>query len=90
MPRMNGLEFLEQIRKDPQLAGAIIFVLTTSDYDKDRVQAYEKNVAGYILKGNVGDDFLKLISMLEHYWKIVEFPVEPEHCLADFRQADFR
>lgn len=40
MPRMNGIEFLQEIRKDPKLKSLSVFILTTSNYDKDRCQAY--------------------------------------------------
>jgi CheY-like chemotaxis protein len=74
MPRMNGLEFLDEIRKDPELRDSIVFVLTTSNSDEDRCQAYAKNIAGYILKDNVGEGFMDAISMLNLYWKVVELP----------------
>lgn len=74
MPRMNGIELLAELRNDPELADAIVFVLTTSDSDRDRCAAYAQNVAGYILKDNVGNDFLDLIAMLDGYWRVVEFP----------------
>ena len=76
MPRMNGIEFLEHLRSDERLSDSIVFVLTTSDADRDRWAAYEKHVAGYILKSNVGEGFVKLISMLEHYWRVVELPID--------------
>ncbi|MBB97557.1 MAG: two-component system response regulator [Rhodobacteraceae bacterium] len=74
MPRMNGIEFLEQLRVDPQLSPAVVFVLTTSNDDRDRTAAYAKHVAGYILKTRAGADFLELIQTLDHFWKIVEMP----------------
>ncbi|KOR33054.1 chemotaxis protein CheY [Achromatium sp. WMS3] len=74
MPRMNGLEFLQAIRQDPELKTAIIFILTTSNDDRDRFQAYENHVAGYILKNNAGESFIEAIKMLKHYWTIIEFP----------------
>ena len=43
---MNGIEFLEKLRQDPEIADSLVIVLTTSDEDKDKVAAYEKNVAG--------------------------------------------
>src|SRR5262245_50977634 len=46
MPRMNGIEFLKSLRSDPALRSSIVFVLTTSNDDRDRVAAYELNVAG--------------------------------------------
>ncbi|WP_236621197.1 response regulator [Rhodopirellula sallentina] len=74
MPRMNGLEFLEELRSDPELRDSVVFVLTTSDTDRDIVKAYEKFVAGYVLKSKAGDDLLRLLGLLDHYWRIVEFP----------------
>jgi len=74
MPRMNGLEFLDEIRKDRSLQDSIVFVLTTSKAEKDKCAAYRRNIAGYILKENVGREFLDAVSLLGIYWKIVEFP----------------
>ena len=74
MPRMNGIEFLDHIRADADLTDAIVFVLTTSASDEDKVASYNHNVAGYIVKKDVGDGFVRLVSLLDHYWRIVEFP----------------
>lgn len=74
MPRMNGSEFLEELRSDEELNQSIVFVLTTSDDDRDILNAYDNHVAGYIVKSRAGDDFLEMIGMLEHYWRIIEFP----------------
>lgn len=76
MPRMNGLEFLKEIREDEQLKKSIIFVLTTSDRDDDKIAAYNQHVAGYVLKSRVGKDFAKMIKLLESYECMVEFPPE--------------
>ncbi|MEQ8666107.1 MAG: response regulator [Rhodospirillales bacterium] len=75
MPRMNGFEFLDEIRRDPALRKTVVFVLTTSEADEDIIRAYERNVAGYIVKGKAGDDFLRAAEMLDLYWKLVESPV---------------
>ena len=61
MPRMNGLEFLAELRKDPAHKNAVVFVLTTSDAPEDRHVAYEHRVAGYIVKDRMGDDLLDLL-----------------------------
>ena len=74
MPRMNGIEFLDAIRADPALSRTIVFVLTTSDREEDKVAAYEHNVAGYILKSRAGEDFLEVVKLLRVYWRLVEFP----------------
>ncbi len=76
MPRMNGLEMLSELRKDPQLSSAVVFVLTTSKADEDKVSAYQQHIAGYIVKDQVGDGFLRVMEMLDHYWRVVELPVQ--------------
>lgn len=77
MPRMDGLEFLQELRADPALRQAIVFVLTTSRAEEDRMRAYEKNVAGYMVKSAAGRSFLDALAMLDHYWRVVEMPEEP-------------
>ena len=74
MPGMGGLAFLEQVRKDPSLRRTIIFVLTTSDSDEDRLAAYEHLVAGYVLKSKAGRNFEGLLAMLQAYWSVVIMP----------------
>ena len=76
LPRMNGIEFLRAVRADEQLHSAIVFVLTTSKSEEDIVASYDLNVAGYIVKEDVGRGFVRLIQMLDHYWRVVEFPPE--------------
>jgi CheY-like chemotaxis protein len=74
MPRMDGLEFLAEIRADEALRDSVVFVLTTSRYDEDITSAYRQNIAGYIVKSTIGDDFLRLVTLLDAYWKLVELP----------------
>jgi len=74
MPRMNGFEFLERIRSDPSLSSSVVFMLTTSSTDEDRMKAYSHHVAGYMVKTDIKDGFNNIFNMLEGYWRIVELP----------------
>jgi CheY-like chemotaxis protein len=74
MPRMNGFEFLNTIRNDDQLKDTVVFVLTTSDDDKDRSRAYNECIAGYMVKSSVGPQFAKLAALLESYKMAVTLP----------------
>lgn len=74
MPRIGGIEFVKALRKDENLRGSVVFILTTSKRDEDIVAAYDQNVAGYILKAKAGEDFLNLTHLLDSYWRIVEIP----------------
>jgi CheY-like chemotaxis protein len=76
MPRMNGIEFLQEVRKDEELRRSIIFVLTTSNNDEDKLAAYNEQVAGYLLKSNAADDFRHITGLLDSYRFVVEFPPE--------------
>jgi CheY-like chemotaxis protein len=74
MPRMDGIEFLQELRKDEELKKSIVFVMTTSDANEDKVKAYNLGVAGYILKSNPANAFLEATALLETYCRVVEFP----------------
>ena len=74
MPRMGGIEFLGELRSDPVLRRTLVFVMTTSTADADRERAYEKNIAGYVMKPTPGEGFAAAISALESYWRAIEFP----------------
>jgi len=74
MPRMDGITCVKEIRANENLRKSIIFILTTSKDDEDKIKAYDLNVAGYIIKSEVSDKFVKAIEMLSYYWKIVELP----------------
>lgn len=72
MPRMNGLEFLREVRADPALAATAVVVLTTSHAEQDVAEAYRLNVAGYFLKPVELAEFVRVIARLDDYWMLVE------------------
>ena len=74
MPRMNGIELLRKIRESEHCRDSIVFVLTTSNDEQDKIDAYGLNVAGYMLKTDMGTSFSRAISLIDNYWKVVEFP----------------
>lgn len=78
MPRMGGHEFLTELRADPRLARTLVFVLTTSDDDRDRAAAYDKHVAGYLVKSEAGRDLMNHVPLLERFLLSVEFPGDPD------------
>jgi len=74
MPRMNGIEFLRALRADAALVTTSVVVLTTSNEDRDKVEAYRLNVAGYLLKPVQFNDFVEVMAALNKYWTLVEMP----------------
>jgi CheY-like chemotaxis protein len=74
MPRMSGIELLREIRADPALQALTVIVLTTSNEDRDRVEAYRLNVAGYLLKPVTFHAFAEVMVTLNKYWTLMEMP----------------
>jgi CheY-like chemotaxis protein len=72
MPKMNGLEFLQELRADSTIRHIPVVVLTTSNEEQDRIQAYNLNVAGYILKPITFANFVDLMVTLNKYWALCE------------------
>lgn len=74
MPRMSGIEFLRELRTDPVLGHTPVVVLTTSDDERDKINAYNLNVAGYLLKPVTFVNFVEVMAALNKYWTLVELP----------------
>ena len=74
MPRLNGIDMLIKLRSDPAILDAVVFMFTTSKNEQDKLKAYEKHVAGYIVKQATGG-VMDVVDMLERYWRVVDFPV---------------
>lgn len=74
MPKMNGIELLRELRGDPALAATTVVVLTTSNEDRDRVEAYRLNVAGYLLKPVTFHAFAEVVAAINKYWTLQEMP----------------
>ena len=74
MPQMNGLEFIQELRRDPALRQLMVFVLTGSALAVDKQAAYDSQVAGYILKGDLPTKWPMLLQLLDTYLEAVEFP----------------
>ncbi|MBF9236869.1 response regulator [Hymenobacter sp. BT683] len=68
MPRMNGIEFLTELRANADLQHIPVFITTTSSMDVDRLDAERLGVSGYILKPldfETSTDLADSLSLLE-------------------------
>jgi CheY-like chemotaxis protein len=72
MPKMNGIEFLKHLRDDETLKNISVFVMTTSNEDSDKINAYNLNVAGYILKPLSFEKFITSVATLKNFWSLCE------------------
>lgn len=74
MPRMNGIEFLKEARKQSLLDRIPVVVLTTSKDDEDIIESYKLCVAGYILKPVTYTEFIETVRTINVYWTLSELP----------------
>lgn len=72
LPRMSGLEFLRELRADPDLRHLPVVVLSTSDDEGDLGTAYALNVAGYLVKPLSMERLRSCLSAFASYWSSQE------------------
>ncbi|MDV7186832.1 response regulator [Lutibacter sp. TH_r2] len=72
MPKMNGIEFLNILKKDDVLKYIPTIILTTSSNRKDMLECYKIGIAGYIIKPLKFENYVKNIERLLNYWSCNE------------------
>ena len=68
LPRMGGIEFLRELRADPELKNLPVIVLTSSNEPGDRAAAFEYEVNDYIVKPHTFDEFSDAMAMILADW----------------------
>ena len=74
MPKMNGLEFLKNVKADNNLRNLPIVVLTTSENEEDRSNSFGLGAAGYMVKPADYEKFVDTIKTVDLYWTLSEMP----------------
>jgi CheY-like chemotaxis protein len=69
LPKMSGVEFLQELRRDPELNSLRIIVLTSSNEPKDRAAAFEYEVDDYIVKPHSFDEFTRAVAAVLALWE---------------------
>ena len=68
MPRKDGKQVLREIKENKEFKTIPIVMLTTSDQEKDILEAYELGVNSYISKPVRINEFIDVINKLEEFW----------------------
>ena len=68
LPKMSGIEFLHELRGDPDLKDQRIIVLTSSNEPKDRAAAFEYDVDDYIVKPHSFAEFTRAMATILALW----------------------
>lgn len=74
MPRMNGFEFLKNVKADDALKKIPVVVLTISEEYEDVVESFGLGAAGYIVKAIDYKRFVEAIRTLDMYWTLSRLP----------------
>jgi len=77
LPKMDGREFLTEVKADPALNHIPVVVLTSSEADEDVLRAYKLQASCYVKKPVQFEEFLKTISLIDEFWlSVVRLPRE--------------
>jgi len=74
MPKMNGLEFLKNIKQNDSFKRIPVIVLTTSSTDQDKLDSFNLSVAGYMIKPVDYIQFVETMKTIKMYWTLCELP----------------
>lgn len=76
MPKVDGLEVLQEIKRDETASRIPVVVLTSSKDDEDIVESYKLGVNSYVSKPVEFDEFISAVSTLGFYWMLINQPPE--------------
>ena len=70
MPRMNGIELLQEVKTDRNLKTIPVVMLTTSTNDRDIIRSFHLSAAGYMIKPVDYKQFVETIRTIDAYWRL--------------------
>lgn len=74
MPVMNGIEFLQVVKRHPLWRRIPVVVLTTSEEEQDKIASFDLSVAGYMTKPVDYRCFVDAMRTIDAYWTLSEVP----------------
>ncbi len=76
LPRVSGLEVLQQLREDPRTRLLPVVILTSSDEERDRLQSYQGGANSFVRKPLDFLEFAETVAQLGVYWLAVNEPAQ--------------
>ena len=70
LPKVDGLEVLETVKRDPDLRQIPVVILTTSAAEADMLGAYKNHANSYMVKPVAFDDFVAMMKAIGYYWLV--------------------
>jgi CheY-like chemotaxis protein len=74
LPKVDGLEVLQTIKKDDKLKTIPVVVLTSSREESDLITSYQLGVNAYVVKPVNFPDFMQAVKELGFFWAIINEP----------------
>ncbi|TDK21071.1 response regulator [Luteimonas aestuarii] len=74
MPRMDGLEVLTELRKEPRFKGLPIVILSSSREESDLARSWDLGVNAYVVKPVDVDQFFDAVRTLGRFWAVLNEP----------------
>ena len=79
LPRLDGLEVLATIKREPQLRAIPVVMLTSSRQERDLVRSYELGVNAFVVKPVDFKEFFAAVQDLGMFWALLNEPPPPAH-----------
>jgi two-component system, chemotaxis family, response regulator Rcp1 len=80
LPRKNGREVLAEIKADPKFKSIPVVILTTSQSERDVLQAYDQHANCYIVKPVGFNNFVEAVKSIRQFWfNVVTLPTEANY-----------
>jgi CheY-like chemotaxis protein len=74
LPKVDGLEVLQQIKSDERLKMIPVVVLTSSHEEKDLIRSYSLGVNAYVVKPVDFHEFVNAVKELGVFWAVINEP----------------
>ena len=74
LPKVDGLEILQQIKSDERLKRIPVVVLTSSHEEKDMMRSYDLGVNAYVVKPVDFHEFVNAVKELGVFWAVINEP----------------
>jgi CheY-like chemotaxis protein len=74
LPRIGGLEVLQQVKSDENLKTIPVVVLTSSNEEKDMMRSYRLGVNAYVVKPVDFHEFVNAVKELGVFWAVINEP----------------
>jgi len=71
LPKVNGLEVLQQLRANPHTSLVPVVMLTSSNEEQDILESYQNHVNSYVRKPVDFNQFTEAVKQLKLYWVIL-------------------